>query len=80
MTDANKAEAQTELKKVISEAFAAQALWTTDWAAVQLQRCCFCMDFSRYWTDILCDQPATQAHTSAEQSQTKDVRNNILNN
>jgi len=37
MTDANRADAQTELKKVISEAFAAQALWTTDWAAVQLQ-------------------------------------------
>ncbi|KAF8740007.1 hypothetical protein AX14_009128 [Amanita brunnescens Koide BX004] len=37
MTDANRADAQSELKKVISEAFAAQALWTTDWTAVQLQ-------------------------------------------
>ena len=80
MTDANKAEAQTELKKVISEAFAAQALWTTDWAAVQLQRYCVCGDPRRYWTEILCDQSATQAHTRAEQSQTKDVRNNIFNN
>ena len=39
MTDANRVEAQAELKKVIADAFAAQALWTTDWAAVQLQRC-----------------------------------------
>ncbi|KIL65544.1 hypothetical protein M378DRAFT_197928 [Amanita muscaria Koide BX008] len=37
MTDANRAEAQTELKKVISDAFTSQTLWTTDWAAVQLQ-------------------------------------------
>ncbi|KAK2465642.1 hypothetical protein APHAL10511_002186 [Amanita phalloides] len=37
MTDANRAEAQAELKKVISEAFAAQSLWTTDWVGVQLQ-------------------------------------------
>jgi len=37
MTDANRAEAQAELKKVISDAFTSQTLWTTDWAAVQLQ-------------------------------------------
>ncbi|KAF8629064.1 hypothetical protein AX15_003562 [Amanita polypyramis BW_CC] len=37
MTDANRAEAQAELKKVISEAFAAQSLWTMDWAGIQLQ-------------------------------------------
>ena len=40
MTDANRAEAQAELRQVISDAFSAQTLWTTDWQAVQLQRCC----------------------------------------
>ena len=39
MTDANRAEAQAELRQVISDAFSAQTLWTTDWQAVQLQRC-----------------------------------------
>ncbi|KAF8920706.1 SAC3/GANP/Nin1/mts3/eIF-3 p25 family-domain-containing protein [Mucidula mucida] len=36
MTDSNKSEAQAELRKVIADAFAAQTLWTTDWAGVQL--------------------------------------------
>lgn len=40
MTDSNRAEAQAELRQVISDAFSAQTLWTTDWQAVQLQRCC----------------------------------------
>lgn len=40
MSESNKAEAQTELRKVIADAFAAQTLWTTDWAGVQLQRFC----------------------------------------
>ena len=39
MTDANRVEAQAELRQVISDAFSAQTLWTTDWQAVQLQRC-----------------------------------------
>ena len=39
MTDTNRAEAQAELRQVISDAFSAQTLWTTDWQAVQLQRC-----------------------------------------
>ncbi|TFK51667.1 hypothetical protein OE88DRAFT_1698738 [Heliocybe sulcata] len=37
MTDANRAEAQTELRKVISDAFNSKSLWTTDWGGVQLQ-------------------------------------------
>ncbi|KAH9479661.1 THP3-like protein C2A9.11c [Psilocybe cubensis] len=37
ITDSNRAEVQAELKQVISEAFAAQTLWTTDWAGVQLK-------------------------------------------
>ncbi|KAK0467286.1 SAC3/GANP/Nin1/mts3/eIF-3 p25 family-domain-containing protein [Desarmillaria tabescens] len=37
MTDSNKVEAQEELRKVIADAFAAQTLWTTDWAGIQLQ-------------------------------------------
>ncbi|KIM56498.1 hypothetical protein SCLCIDRAFT_132508 [Scleroderma citrinum Foug A] len=37
MTDANRAEAQTELRQVIADAFTAKSLWTTDWAGVQLQ-------------------------------------------
>ncbi|KAI0319631.1 SAC3/GANP/Nin1/mts3/eIF-3 p25 family-domain-containing protein [Amylostereum chailletii] len=37
MTDANRAEAQDELRKVISDAFNSQTLWTTDWKGVQLQ-------------------------------------------
>lgn len=35
----NRSEVQAELKQVISEAFAAHTLWTTDWAGVQLKRC-----------------------------------------
>ncbi|PFH51050.1 hypothetical protein AMATHDRAFT_75238 [Amanita thiersii Skay4041] len=37
MTDSNRSEAQAELRQVIADAFAAQTLWTTDWAGVQLQ-------------------------------------------
>jgi SAC3 family protein LENG8/THP3 len=40
MTDINRTEAQAELRQVIADAFAAHTLWTTDWAGVQLQRCC----------------------------------------
>jgi hypothetical protein len=38
MTDANRTEAQAELRQVIADAFAAHTLWTTDWEAVQLKR------------------------------------------
>lgn len=38
ITDMNRSEVQAELKQVISEAFAAHTLWTTDWAGVQLKR------------------------------------------
>ena len=38
MTDANKKEAQEELRQVIAESFANKSLWTTDWDGVQLQR------------------------------------------
>jgi hypothetical protein len=41
MTDANRTEAQAELRQVIADAFAAKTLWTTDWAAVQLTRFCY---------------------------------------
>ncbi|PPQ79687.1 hypothetical protein CVT25_003261 [Psilocybe cyanescens] len=37
ITDSNRAEVQAELKQVISDAFAAHTLWTTDWAGVQLK-------------------------------------------
>ncbi|KAL1746823.1 SAC3/GANP/Nin1/mts3/eIF-3 p25 family-domain-containing protein [Schizophyllum fasciatum] len=37
MTDLNRAEAQTELKQVIHDAFVTKSLWTTDWAGMQLQ-------------------------------------------
>ncbi|KAI0033678.1 SAC3/GANP/Nin1/mts3/eIF-3 p25 family-domain-containing protein [Vararia minispora EC-137] len=37
MTDANRVEAQAELRQVINEAFNAKTLWTTDWKGVQLQ-------------------------------------------
>ncbi|KAE9393441.1 hypothetical protein BT96DRAFT_863465 [Gymnopus androsaceus JB14] len=37
MTDANRKEAQDELRQVIADAFAAHTLWTTDWNGVQLQ-------------------------------------------
>ena len=39
MTDANREEAQTELKQVIAESYANKTLWTTDWDGVQLKRC-----------------------------------------
>ena len=38
ITDTNRSEVQAELKQVISDAFAARTLWTTDWPAMQLQR------------------------------------------
>jgi len=37
MTDANRTEAQAELRQVIADAFVNKTLWTTDWAGVQLQ-------------------------------------------
>lgn len=37
MTDANREEAQAELRQVIANAFSAHALWTTDWAGMQLE-------------------------------------------
>ncbi|PPQ63387.1 hypothetical protein CVT24_005652 [Panaeolus cyanescens] len=37
ITDSNRAEVQAELKQVISEAFSARTLWSTDWNGVQLQ-------------------------------------------
>ncbi|KAI9464164.1 SAC3/GANP/Nin1/mts3/eIF-3 p25 family-domain-containing protein [Boletus coccyginus] len=37
MNDANRDEAQAELRQVIADAFTAKTLWTTDWAGVQLQ-------------------------------------------
>lgn len=52
MTDANRTEAQAELRQVIADAFAAHSLWTTDWEGVQLKRYlpattfaiqCFCL-------------------------------------
>jgi hypothetical protein len=39
MSDANRADAQAELRQAIANAFAEKTLWTTDWAGVQLQRC-----------------------------------------
>ncbi len=38
MSDSNSAEAQGELRQVISDAFMNKTLWTTDWNGVQLQR------------------------------------------
>jgi hypothetical protein len=38
MTDSNRTEAQTELRKVIADAFNAKTLWTTDWDRMELQR------------------------------------------
>ena len=38
MTDANRKDAQAELRQVIADAFTAQTLWTTDWDGVQLKR------------------------------------------
>ncbi|KAH7926432.1 hypothetical protein BV22DRAFT_1063024 [Leucogyrophana mollusca] len=37
MSDANRVDAQAELRQVIADAFTAKTLWTTDWAGVQLQ-------------------------------------------
>jgi len=37
MSDSNRAEAQAELRQVISDAFMNKTLWTTDWNGVQLQ-------------------------------------------
>ncbi|KAI0788796.1 SAC3/GANP/Nin1/mts3/eIF-3 p25 family-domain-containing protein [Abortiporus biennis] len=37
MTDANRTEAQAELRQVIADSFVNKTLWTTDWAGVQLQ-------------------------------------------
>lgn len=37
MTDANRTEAQAELRQVIADSFVNKTLWTTDWDGVQLQ-------------------------------------------
>ncbi|KAF5309282.1 hypothetical protein D9611_014670 [Ephemerocybe angulata] len=37
MTDANREEAQAELRGIISSAFAAKTLWSTDWNGLQLK-------------------------------------------
>ncbi|KAJ8585985.1 hypothetical protein M405DRAFT_883533 [Rhizopogon salebrosus TDB-379] len=37
MSDANRTDAQAELRQAIANAFAEKTLWTTDWAGVQLQ-------------------------------------------
>jgi hypothetical protein len=37
MNSLNKAEADAEMKTLISEAYTNQTLWTTDWAGVQLK-------------------------------------------
>ncbi|KAH8071801.1 SAC3/GANP/Nin1/mts3/eIF-3 p25 family-domain-containing protein [Cristinia sonorae] len=37
MSDANRTEAQAELRQVIADSFVNKTLWTTDWAGVQLQ-------------------------------------------
>ncbi|KAI0705133.1 SAC3/GANP/Nin1/mts3/eIF-3 p25 family-domain-containing protein [Cytidiella melzeri] len=37
MTDANREDAQAELRKVIADSFLHKTLWTTDWDGVQLQ-------------------------------------------
>lgn len=37
MNSLNKAEADAEMKALISEAYTNQTLWTTDWAGVQLK-------------------------------------------
>jgi hypothetical protein len=39
MTDSNRAAASAEMKAAIAGAFERDALWTTDWAGVQLQAC-----------------------------------------
>jgi hypothetical protein len=41
ITESNRSEVQAELKQVISEAFAAQTLWSTDWSGTQLKRLLF---------------------------------------
>lgn len=79
----NRSEVQAELKEVISDAFKAQTLWTTDWAGVQLKRwrlslscspCCLSAEF------LCCDKPHAEAapsvqHPEAEKVSVWTVRN-----
>lgn len=73
MTDANRTEAQAELKNVMADAFVNQTLWTTDWSAVQLQRCdwlsCFFVTFAYPVTRLACNQSYLQTQTQVEQYQ-----------
>lgn len=37
-TEANKAVVETELKKLIFDAYESNSVWSTDWESIQLQR------------------------------------------
>lgn len=63
MTDANRTEAQAELRQVIADAFAAHTLWTTDWEAVHLKRlffwfACYHVVYSWFLRRSLAPKPA----------------------
>ncbi|KAG6854017.1 hypothetical protein C0991_011504 [Blastosporella zonata] len=82
MTESNRTEAQTELRQVIADAYAAHTLWTTDWDGVQLKRSHFSFRRSIFPNVLVKRQPFTEACSLVQyqRSQAQDVRNiNHLN-
>lgn len=74
MTDANRAEAQAELRESIANAFAEKTLWTTDWAGVQLKRCGLSSSKAELQISVTCDiQSDAKSAPGAQLPQTQNV-------
>jgi hypothetical protein len=74
MTDANRAEAQAELRESIANAFAEKTLWTTDWAGVQLKRCGLSSLQAELQISVTCNiQPDAQSSPGAQLPETQNV-------
>ena len=67
LSDSNRTDATTEMKKVIAEAQLAGTMWTTDWAGVQLQRCVLAFALGLLFTNR--HQPPTETDANWEQAQ-----------
>jgi hypothetical protein len=73
MTDANRAEAQAELRESIANAFAEKTLWTTDWAGVQLKRCGLSSLQAELQISVTCNiQPDAQSSPGAQLPETQN--------
>jgi hypothetical protein len=73
MTDSNRAAASAEMKAAIAGAFERDALWTTDWAGVQLQACAASLPV-RARADLPPRQTTAQAAPDAWRHEAQKVR------